>query len=613
MSDISKVLGLPRETKKPSTLKKRREPPAPKYIDKQRAIAIARQLKIGKIGKVSLRVSDRTSLDSEIPRTSEKASRTLSRRLIIDHTKGMQTATITKDSAVGKCIMGPIAYHGRRLATKMDKLIEDEEKRRSMLTRKTREFKQQQKKAIPDPKDLKKQLEMMRRTPPGGRLPSLNRDDIGTPDRRSKSPGYMRPLSCNRTRSTETQVAEAEAFLNSNVIRATLEAPTSKATARALDLVEASNTDYVRPKSGSKYDDDSNSKGQFSTESDTNTTSVEDTKGTEKPDQSNKRDSGKSDGELKSDTTKAPFSNSKPSSPSGNRIAGAAITLLQNKNLHEAHEQNPIKTKPSDNNEATASSKQQNMNKGQSFLMSDYSTESINESESSKSKAVNEHDVKSDTNLLQQTGQDSSNKSANGLPNKFANATRKTKHKPSFMETILDESPISSAGKRTPRLETSLSRTIITRASALSSEILPVHSTDDETNTSPRKSPPSSIQRRTSSLKRAATVTAQIIALKNTTRRTRRKKNVAFSKTIKETLAENQPGYTVTDDPRFLNLTTALIPDSAGSRHLYDEMSTETKPYIPQSAKGHKQNSVAYSRRSENLAKFEELFEKCQV
>ena len=574
MSDISKVLGLPRETKKPSTLKKRREPPAPKYIDKQRAIAIARQLKIGKIGKVSLRVSDRTSLDSEIPRTSEKASRTLSRRLIIDHTKGMQTATVTKDSAVGKCIMGPIAYHGRRLATKMDKLLEDEEKRRSMLTRKTREFKQQQKKAIPDLKDLKRQLEMMRRTPPGGRLPSLNRDDVGTPDRRSKSPGYMRPLSCNRTRSTETQVAEAEAFLNSNVIRATLEAPTNKATARALDLVEASNTDYVRPKSGSKHDDDVNSKAQLSTERNTKTTGVEDPKNKETPAQSNKRDSRRPDAESKSDTVKT----------------------------------------SSDNNE-TASSKQQNMMKDQPHDTSDHSTDAINESDSLKSKAVAENDVKNDTNLSQQSDQNSINESANGLPNKFANATRKPKQKPGFMETILDESPISSAGKRTPRLERSLSRTVITRTSALSSEIpIPPNDdeTGDETNVSPRKSPPSSIQRRTSSLKRAATVTAQIIALKNSTRRTRRKKNVAFSKTIKET--ENQPGYTVTNDPRFLNLTTALIPDSAGFRHLYDEMSTDVKPYIPQSAKGHKhQNAVAYSRRSENLAKFEELFEKCQV
>ncbi|XP_072048576.1 uncharacterized protein [Amphiura filiformis] len=301
MSDISKVLGLPQATKKPSTLKKLRDPPAPRYIDKQRAIAIARQLKLEKIGKVSLRVSDRSGL-SEIHQTSEKA---LSRRNIIDQTKGLQTASVTKDSAVGKCILGPNKYHNRRLANKMDKILEDQEKKKSMLNRKTREFKHQRRKATSDTNDANKSHELKQSGSSDMKLPSINASDDPINGRRSKSPGYMRPRSCNGTRYTETSVAEAEKFLNSNVIRATLDAPDNKSTVRAIDLVEASNTEY-RPMSASQIAD-----GDFESK--------------EQGGEDQRTDDAISN---QSPSKKKPF---KPLTPPASTFATAGITLLQNK------------------------------------------------------------------------------------------------------------------------------------------------------------------------------------------------------------------------------------------------------------------------------------------
>ncbi|XP_077985816.1 uncharacterized protein LOC144440332 [Glandiceps talaboti] len=141
--DFAYIFGGKRTTKKPSTLRKPREEPTVKYIDKARAIAIARQLKITKVGKVTLRINSKNSLDSELPKVPLSDTRMTTRKAILEKQKGLNNAMHTKDSAVGKCILKANDYQERqfrRYATQMDDGKERthytmKEKKRSFVTR----------------------------------------------------------------------------------------------------------------------------------------------------------------------------------------------------------------------------------------------------------------------------------------------------------------------------------------------------------------------------------------------------------------------------------------------------------------------------------------------
>ncbi|XP_038065767.1 uncharacterized protein LOC119735894 [Patiria miniata] len=226
--DVDTILGLPRPTKKPSSLRKPRPPAPPKYINKERALAIAKKFKINQIGKVSVRAGGSNALDDP-PRVSVQSEKVLTRRILLDREKGLETAMNTKDSAVGKCILGRNDYETRRLGVEFEKLSEDVDRKSYQLLKRKSVFVHQrgliltQGGIVFDPTsatnnrrddaktgaDATKPLPGIQTTQAGDEAPA---DSTPRP-KRDKSPSYMRPLSCDRTKSTDSQVAEAERFL----------------------------------------------------------------------------------------------------------------------------------------------------------------------------------------------------------------------------------------------------------------------------------------------------------------------------------------------------------------------------------------------------------------
>ncbi|KAJ8034267.1 hypothetical protein HOLleu_21033 [Holothuria leucospilota] len=217
--DLDALFGAPRPSKKPSTLRRSRSPPAPRHIDKQRAISIARQLKLTNIGKVSLRSTSKQNFDVDFRDPSHSTDTRITRKLLIDKRRGIETARNAKDSAIGQCILQTNEYASRKLLVEQDKLVEDRERRKKYLTRKKREFRIRCAAAESNKFDSSQT---------GQTLPTINTVNDKTtamsrPKRASAaSPNYMRPLTCDKLRSNETAVAETERFLNSPFIRAVL-------------------------------------------------------------------------------------------------------------------------------------------------------------------------------------------------------------------------------------------------------------------------------------------------------------------------------------------------------------------------------------------------------
>ncbi|XP_002733555.1 uncharacterized protein LOC100367411 [Saccoglossus kowalevskii] len=138
--DMTYIFSGRRQTKKPSTLRKKRDEPVPKYIDKARAIAIARQLKITRVGKVSLRINSKSSLDSELPQVPLSDTRMTTRKAILEKEKGLKTAIYTKDSAVGKCILKTNDYSERQLRRYVQCIDDDKDKTDYNMNQRKREF-----------------------------------------------------------------------------------------------------------------------------------------------------------------------------------------------------------------------------------------------------------------------------------------------------------------------------------------------------------------------------------------------------------------------------------------------------------------------------------------
>ncbi|XP_071806389.1 uncharacterized protein [Asterias amurensis] len=242
MLDVDTILGIHRPTKKPSSLKKPRQPPPPKYINKERALAIAKKFKISQIGKVSVRAGRNGGDD--IPKVSLQSEKVLTRRILLDREKGLETARNTKDSAVGKCILGRNDYETRRLGVEFDQLNEDVERRKYQLLRRKSVF--VQKRGL----TLTQNGIVFDSAAPSGAVPGSHPSrrakplpDIQEPDRklRDKSPSYMRPLSCDRTRSTDSQVAEVERFLASPTMQQFTKGPDEDSTLLALQTVSEAN------------------------------------------------------------------------------------------------------------------------------------------------------------------------------------------------------------------------------------------------------------------------------------------------------------------------------------------------------------------------------------
>ncbi|XP_070548246.1 microtubule-associated protein futsch-like [Ptychodera flava] len=138
--DFAYIFGGARTTKKPSTLRRKHEEPVAKYIDKSRAIAIARQLKITRIGKVTLRINSKNSIDSELPKVPLTDTRMTTRKAILEKRKGLNTAMHTKDSAVGKCILKANDYQERQLRRYVSDTQENKERTYNNMKEKKRAF-----------------------------------------------------------------------------------------------------------------------------------------------------------------------------------------------------------------------------------------------------------------------------------------------------------------------------------------------------------------------------------------------------------------------------------------------------------------------------------------
>ncbi|PIK47099.1 hypothetical protein BSL78_16046 [Apostichopus japonicus] len=211
----------PQPLKKPSTLRQSRPPVAPRHIDKQRAISIARQLKLTNIGKVTLRSTAKQNYDTcteyDVTSRSSHGSR-LTRKLLIDKRKGIETARNAKDSAIGQCILQTNEYASRKLLVEQDKLVEDKERRKKLLSRKSREFRIR---FAASEMNTDKKLTSYSTDRILPDIDTANQNNIAVlPQKKAPpSPNYMRPLTCDKSRSNETAVAETERFLSSPFMR----------------------------------------------------------------------------------------------------------------------------------------------------------------------------------------------------------------------------------------------------------------------------------------------------------------------------------------------------------------------------------------------------------
>ncbi|XP_071483865.1 uncharacterized protein [Diadema antillarum] len=243
MARMERAMGIPVETKKPSSLRNPRDPPPPRYINKQAAIDIARKLKLTSIGKVGLRITNKTSIDAEMRSkyTNTEPNREMSRKSIMDRQKGLEMAKNIAESRVGKCIMETNDYEVRRFNRNFKKLLEDEDQKKRQMTQKKREFvnekqqvQQRQTLTRADgrrsplvPTTSESERKHLPNIHPAGATQQHLRDMLSSQDRprtesRGKSPGYMRPLSCNRDKSHDSAVGETERFLNTPYMRACL-------------------------------------------------------------------------------------------------------------------------------------------------------------------------------------------------------------------------------------------------------------------------------------------------------------------------------------------------------------------------------------------------------
>lgn len=232
-------MGIPQNTNKPSSLKNPRDKPGPRYINKQGAIDIARKLKLTSIGKVGLRITNSTNVDSGTMSTYNNQGQTkeVSQKSIMDRRKGLEMARNIVESRVGKCIMETNDYEVRRFNREFEKLLEDEDQTKRQMKQKKREFVHHKQK-VDQAKNLTRRDGS--RSPmiptsdtdrahlpniyPVGALHQQTRDSFSRDDARAesrgKSPGYMRPLSCTRDKSHDSAVGETERFLNSPYMRA---------------------------------------------------------------------------------------------------------------------------------------------------------------------------------------------------------------------------------------------------------------------------------------------------------------------------------------------------------------------------------------------------------
>ncbi|XP_054760002.2 uncharacterized protein LOC129266182 [Lytechinus pictus] len=261
MSRMERIMGIPQESKKPSSLKYPRDPPGPRHINKQAAIDIARKLKLTTIGKVGLRITNSTSIDSEMMSkyNNQEQTKEVSQKSLMDRRKGLEMARNIVESRVGKCIMETNDYEVRRFNREYEKLLENEDQTKRLMIQKKREF-------VHHKQKVDQAMNLTRRD--GSRSPMAQTSDNDRPqlptiypvgavrqqtrdassredqvvESRRRSPGYMRPLSCTRDKSHDSAVGETERFLNSPYMRACISnINDEEATNRVLEGIEEAN------------------------------------------------------------------------------------------------------------------------------------------------------------------------------------------------------------------------------------------------------------------------------------------------------------------------------------------------------------------------------------
>ncbi|XP_033109992.1 uncharacterized protein LOC117111211 [Anneissia japonica] len=204
--DVSSFLSQSTKIKKPSTLRRPTYEPKVKYVNKQTAIAIAKKLRLSKIGNVTLRITSKQDLGSDVRQANLRKAKPTSRRMILDRNKGVTTAKNTGSSAVGKCILGPNDYESRRLSRNHDGIDEIKEQKRKHFVQKKRGFAQRQ---------LTKLLEDHEQCQNNYSTKNQTENDNEGGGKKS-GPHYMYPLNCNKKMPVDRTITEVNRFIAGN-------------------------------------------------------------------------------------------------------------------------------------------------------------------------------------------------------------------------------------------------------------------------------------------------------------------------------------------------------------------------------------------------------------